>query len=312
MYNIKTNRFFLGIDGGGTKTIAILSLSISGEKTIIAEFKSGPGNFQLREQFYSTMDNIFSNIKTKISREFNDHQNSISICAGFAGVVGVKNSIEEIEQYFRSKINSFDNLESQKIKIISDAELVLNTYFDKNKSGIILISGTGSICLGKDRNNNLHRSGGFGHLIDDMGSGYYFGKQAIKLALNSKYNYNEKSILENYVKEYYNIEKIDNIINIAHNDKGKTVIASSSPLLFKAAENGCKFAKEEILIGIKGLSKYINSCLKSIGEENCTVILHGTIFKSQMLVFDTLVKNNRNLNFKIADKRAEIAALDMV
>jgi len=323
-----TQKLYLGIDGGGTKTNAVLaSIMVSNNDiddiNILSQYKSGPSSFQLIEQFYTSMDEILDNLIKDIIEKYNNQNKTntieLSICAGYAGVVGVKDSIAIIEKYFREKLKSFNKfIELKEVKIISDAELVLNTYFGLNKPGIILISGTGSICLAKNRQNEIFRSGGFGHLIDDMGSGYYFGKSAIKLALNSHYNYNEKSPLEEMIKKHYKLveekNNIDDILNIVHTDKGKTSVASSSPLLFEAANSGCKFAKREIQLGIEGLSNYITNCYKLIQEEEkCTVILHGSVFKAQQIIKDELTKNHhKNLNFKIADKDPEIGAIMML
>lgn len=306
------NKLYLGIDGGGTKTNAILAtIDDNNEIEVIGNYKSGPSNFQLTEQFYSSMDDIFEKLLEYINSRY-ENSLEISICAGYAGVVGVKDSVEMIKKYFQKKIKEFANLELKKIKIISDADLVLETYFKKNNPGIILISGTGSICLGKDKNGKIFRTGGFGHLIDDVGSGYYFGKSAIKLALNSFYNHNDKSPLEESVKKHYDLKNIDEVNEIVYSDIGKASVSSASPLLFKAADSGCSFAKKEIQLGINGLSNYIVNCHKLIDEKNCTVILHGTIFKAQSIVFNELVKKHKNLFFKIADRVPEITAIEML
>jgi N-acetylglucosamine kinase-like BadF-type ATPase len=51
-----------------------------------------------------------------------------------------------------------------------------------NGWGIALISGTGSICLGRTADGQTLRVGGWGHLIGDEGSGYRIATEALNLA----------------------------------------------------------------------------------------------------------------------------------
>ena len=49
--------------------------------------------------------------------------------------------------------------------------------------GLVVIAGTGSICFGKNAAGQTARSGGFGHLIDDGGSGYAIGRDVLASAV---------------------------------------------------------------------------------------------------------------------------------
>ena len=49
--------------------------------------------------------------------------------------------------------------------------------------GIILISGTGMICLGRDRQGKEHRCGGWGWMLDGAGSAFDLGHQGLQLTL---------------------------------------------------------------------------------------------------------------------------------
>ena len=49
--------------------------------------------------------------------------------------------------------------------------------------GIILISGTGMICIGRDRHGREHRCGGWGWMLDGAGSAFDLGHQGLQLTL---------------------------------------------------------------------------------------------------------------------------------
>jgi N-acetylglucosamine kinase-like BadF-type ATPase len=63
--------------------------------------------------------------------------------------------------------------------VMSDVELVhFASYGTAN--GTVLIAGTGSIAVRKDFEGTLHRAGGWGHTVDDAGSGMWLGQMACK------------------------------------------------------------------------------------------------------------------------------------
>src|SRR5258708_23671473 len=64
------------------------------------------------------------------------------------------------------------------ILLTNDAELVLSALDDA--VGIALIAGTGSIALGCDAHGIVTRTGGWGYIIGDEGSGYDIGRRCLQ------------------------------------------------------------------------------------------------------------------------------------
>ena len=52
--------------------------------------------------------------------------------------------------------------------------------------GMVLIAGTGSICFGRDAVVKQPGSGGYGHKIDDEGSGYALGRDALAAVVRAQ------------------------------------------------------------------------------------------------------------------------------
>lgn len=79
------------------------------------------------------------------------------------------------KKYKRKKLfRSLKGLASS-IQIYPDIQVVYDMVL-KNKPGIVLIAGTGSIAYGKNSNNQWMRSGGFGPQKGDEGSAYWMSK----------------------------------------------------------------------------------------------------------------------------------------
>jgi N-acetylglucosamine kinase-like BadF-type ATPase len=66
----------------------------------------------------------------------------------------------------------------------SDAEIALRGAFG-SEAGIMLIAGTGTITLGKNKQGDLIRSGGWGIEIDDEGSGAWIGKKGLSACVKA-------------------------------------------------------------------------------------------------------------------------------
>ena len=70
------------------------------------------------------------------------------------------------------------------IQVLGDMEISLRAN-STDGSGILLIAGTGSICLGRTQKGETFRAGGWGHIASDGGSGYWIGLQAICYTLRA-------------------------------------------------------------------------------------------------------------------------------
>jgi len=87
--------------------------------------------------------------------------------------------------------NLFHPEARSELKITNDIELLANTVADQNSvdSVVVLVAGTGSIAMSFERQDGrlerTGRSGGWGHVLGDDGSGYGIGRQALRLSLES-------------------------------------------------------------------------------------------------------------------------------
>jgi len=151
---------FLGIDAGGSN----FRIAVINDNGNIIYHKSLKGNFNYTSAGNEIIDNYFK----KIKKEFN---NIKAVSIAMAGI-GTK------DQKIQLKSIIFNNLQNcKKVNIFTDAEGSLEANF-QSSSGILIICGTGSIVIGKNDNNTC-RAGGWGYLLDDEGSGFWFSKKIV-------------------------------------------------------------------------------------------------------------------------------------
>jgi len=157
--------FIAGIDGGGTHTrIEIRDM----ENRLVRREEFGPFNLN------SIGEAAFRVLLKEVFARCGGMAECARLCIGAAGVSNPNVSrilTEELEQAgFRGKW-----------KLCGDQEIALRGAMDG--PGIVVIAGTGSICFGKNAAGETARSGGFGHLIDDGGSGYALGRDVLGCAV---------------------------------------------------------------------------------------------------------------------------------
>ena len=220
--------YIIGIDGGGTKTIGLLTTT-EGEE--IAKIKNGPSNYHVVgvETTYQVLNDIIKTLTSQIDRT---HDNLV-ICIGMAGL-GREDDKKVINQIC-------DKIEFTTQRILThDAHIALVGGIGKPE-GIIVISGTGSIVYGIDSRGNEIRAGGWGYLIGDEGSGYDIaikGLQAVAKA--SDYRQPSTILTELYLTQL-NLDDPKQLIRWVHAAE-RNEIAQLSDTVFKAMESGDRTA----------------------------------------------------------------------
>lgn len=206
--------FFLGIDGGGTKTKAVL---LDRDKNRLGEFIGGPMNYQVIKG---------SGVRDRIleaAKFLGADLEKTSVGVGVAGA-GRENEIREIENLLaESGVKNF--------KVSNDAHIALLGAHN-GEDGAFLISGTGSIgyVLNSEK---VSRVGGFGHLLGDEGSGYWIGMTLLKkLFKGSDRRGRYSEILMEKVLETLNLHSRDELLKWVYTNTEKGKIASLARIVF--------------------------------------------------------------------------------
>lgn len=155
----------ISIDGGGTKTLAVVYDQKGHE---VNRLQGGSSNFAVNyDDAKKTLIDVISQLLNKHSVD--------QIRIGVAGYSRIKN-VSELE-------NEFSQLFNVKVNFYSDAQLGLYSVYDTNFPLVYVIGGTGSI-LYTLIDEKFNRFGGYGHLLKDPGSAYGFMMSFIEDTLN--------------------------------------------------------------------------------------------------------------------------------
>jgi N-acetylglucosamine kinase-like BadF-type ATPase len=99
----------------------------------------------------------------------------------------------------------------RKTEVITDAEIALyGTTLDD--PGLVVIAGTGSICLGKNEKGEIAISGGWGPLAGDEGGGVGIAQQALHMVAKASDGRGVPTKLSGRAAEYFRASGPENLI----------------------------------------------------------------------------------------------------
>lgn len=163
--------YYLGIDGGGSKTIC----AVGDEFTVLASAVSGPSNIT-RVGESGARKALHQSITEACNAAKVDPREVQCSCMGAAGA-GRKEIANVIQEIIAEVIPG-------KIEVVGDMEIALHSAFGL-EPGLIVIAGTGSIAFGRDANGKTARAGGWGFAISDEGSAHWIGRAAAAAVLRA-------------------------------------------------------------------------------------------------------------------------------
>lgn len=206
-------KYLIGIDGGASRSTGILT-DLNGQPIATGQ---GPSLNPLSigwETFRAHLRSLFDGLLKDVA------QSDIkAVCAGLAGV-----GSEKIRRQAEEEIAKASG--SVEVHVISDAQAALWGAFG-GEAGLLLIAGTGSICLGRDESGNEARCGGFGRLLGDEGSGYWIATEALRAALRQVDGRENVGLLPELICREYDLDDLREIIPlITGGDLGTERIAA--------------------------------------------------------------------------------------
>lgn len=225
-------RCVCAVDGGGTKTLAVV-MTMQGEE--IARAVTGPSNYLAGEA-----DRVVANITAAVSQAVLDARATLPVDALWIGLAGIDRpgAREEIA-------DRLPHLAGE-LRLTNDADLLFGAL--PAGIGVVLIAGTGSIARGKDRYGSTARAGGWGYLIGDEGSGYDLGHATVQLAARAADGRGQSTALLAALLRHWELDDPMQIIQqVNRASDRKALFASCAPLLFTTAAAGDEVARARIM-----------------------------------------------------------------
>ncbi len=264
----KEAEYLLGIDGGGTKTEFLLADSNKSEIKRLILGASNPASAGI-ENTYSVLDN---GIK-EVCQGLNTSEISV-----YAGIAGAKSGVN------RQLLNAFlSKFGFKACGCGSDVDLALEVAL-KGENGTAVIMGTGMVAYSRS-GKKLHRTGGWGYMIDKGGSGFCFGSDALNAAFEF---FDGRGGSETILKLIEN--KLGKSLEacVAEIYAGGTAyVASFAPVIFEAYRLGDAVASDILERNAFEAAKVINAAKKNADGK---IVICGGLCKQKEILYPFLKK----------------------
>ena len=255
-------RAVCAVDGGGTKTLAIVMDQDGNE---LGRATSGPSNAVAGEA-----DRVVTNITVAVEAAVESSGATLPIEALWVGLAGIDRA--GAREAIAARLTHL----AAEVRLTNDAQLLFGAFPDE--VGIVLIAGTGSIALGQDRHGKTARAGGWGYLVGDEGSGYDLGRRAIRAAAKAADGRGLQTSLLPALLAHWGLEQPLQIIDRVYREQDKTVIAECARLVFDAADAWDPVATRLVQSGAAELATAAGAVEQALDFEGVApVVLAGSV-----------------------------------
>jgi len=185
--------FLIGVDGGGSKTVALLSDS---DGRLLGLGTGGPSNYHVTGM-QAAGAALTQSVRAAFANAGLEPCSPRAICLGLSGVDRPADQAE-IQAWLDAEMPGTQAV------IVNDAELVLAAGTPAGW-GVALICGTGSIAYGRTQEGRTARAGGWGYLLGDEGSGYAIGLAALRAVVRASDGRAPHTRLTHSILEYWSL-----------------------------------------------------------------------------------------------------------
>jgi len=224
--------WYCGWDGGGTHT-TVLCTDRQGDRLAEASFGPLNPNGNPAETVAATIRDAAAFMASQTD--------GLCGCAMLViGVAGASNA--DTVSFLQDQLEA--NGYHGGLRIVGDQEIALAGAI--HGPGAVLVAGTGSVCCGRDAQGCLFRTGGYGYLIDDGGSGYAIGRDILTAVVRAEDGRGAATCLTSLVYDALQIHTIGELITWLYSSSvSKKEIAALAPLLQSALDK-----QDEVAQGI--------------------------------------------------------------
>lgn len=274
-------KYYIGIDGGGTKTAVVIGKNDGiCLKTIE---KSGCSHKSIG------IDGVVALITESI-REITQSINvSVNDCSGCCIGLPCYGETPESDAEITEKLKlAFPNIP---MLIVNDVVVGWAGSLEC-REGIHLVAGTGAISYGRSDDNREARANGWSEFFGDEGSCYWVGKQAMSLFSQEADGRKPKGALYEVIRNELELKNDIDFIDIVEKTYSpyRHKVASFQLFAEKAALAGDAEAKKLYAQAAQYLADSAYAIIKQLGWENknIPVSYYGGLFKAGDLILSPL------------------------
>ncbi|HIC88163.1 MAG TPA: ATPase [Anaerolineae bacterium] len=271
----------LGIDGGGTKTVCV-ALDVKGHER--GRGMAGSSNYH-NVGLVAAQAALKAAIEQALRAAGADKRDVRAICLGMSGVARPRDR-KRVSQVLEA-IGPFP-----KTLIFNDAIVALTGGVGRCE-GVVVISGTGCIAYGVNRQGEKARASGWGPLLGDEGSGYAIGMAALRAATCAYDGSGPPTILVERVLQFLGLGEMEDLVDWAYGQPFRWQrFARLAVVVEQAALEGDVVARGILRRAGEALGRAANAVIRRLGMANepFELVTVGGVFKTQLGLREALAE----------------------
>lgn len=258
----------LGIDAGGTKTVCQLA---DEQGTLVSAARSSGANLQAVGELQ--VEKVLHQVMEEAIGDRDIAPDAI--CLGIAGVDRPDDAT--VVRGIMKRIGY-----KARVLVVNDALVALEAGAP-DQPGVVIISGTGSISYGRNAEGLAARSGGWGYVLGDEGSGYWIGRAALRAVLRAADRRGADTTLTPLLLKHFAVDRPQGLIHeVYHSNLKPAAIGALAECVHQAFMQG-----DEVAVRIlRGAADELESSAMSVARrldmvgQQFAFILSGGIFKA--------------------------------
>lgn len=267
-------RFFLGVDGGQSSTIAVIA-DESG--LIVGHGQGGPSNHVRADEGEARLTSAVTEAVGEACRRAQLDFASMSFDAACLGFTAGSDDKELVLRKF---------LRARSLVVTDDATIALAGALN-GLSGVIVVAGTGSIAFGRGTNGQTARAGGWGYVLGDEGSAFDLTRQALRAALRHEEGWGPATLLKERLVTATGLATIRDVQRRFYTAEfSRPRIAGFAPLVTAAAEDGDAVALGILTTAAESLAQFARVVRDQLfdAREVAAASYAGGVFESRLLL----------------------------
>ena len=275
---LRSRQIVAGVDGGGSKTHAVV---LDQDDHVLGEGNAGPSN-PLRvgiavaaAAVRDSLDRACAEARVRRS----------DIVAAEIGLAGARR--KELRARMEEALR---NLGIREIEVVSDADIALFGATD-GEPGVVVIAGTGSVSCGINARHRRMRAGGWGPVAGDEGGGSWIARRALHAIGYAADGRGPETSLTAAALAYFHVSTADDLATAIYaptmtNER----IAGFARLAIEAAKAGDRVAREIIREAGRELGVAAAAVIRKLRmeQERFQVAYVGGVFAAGELVLEAL------------------------
>ncbi len=277
---MRQREYFLGVDGGGTKTIGLL-VDREGAEIVRRVAPASNPNVVGLETASSTVVELVEGMCKDIECGAEKISGAVF---GMAGMGSDENGV-----YLRKRL--LDRFgPSFPVRVETDARIALEGALS-SEPGIVVIAGTGSAVMGKDPSGNDFLVGGWGRTIGDEGSGYFLGVEVVKVFTRILDGYLVSDKLSRAFSERLGWMSRAHLIASVYNEKLE--LSTLAPFVMDLASQDIPAAQEILARGARALTEQVLVARARLPLPSVRVATLGGLIDTPTIYRDALLASLR-------------------